>query len=139
MNFCYVDESGTPQIPGNTTHYVLAGISIPVWHWRNCDREINRLKAKYGLAQQEVHIAWMLRYYLEQKKIVGFEELSHADRRYEVGKIRNAYLIKLQREGKSKQYHNTKKSYRKTFPYVHLTHSERKSLILEIIMLKSAL
>lgn len=26
--FCYVDESGTLQIPGNTSHYVLCGISI---------------------------------------------------------------------------------------------------------------
>jgi len=132
MNFCYVDESGTPQIPGNTTHYVLAGISIPVWHWKNCDKEIDKLKRKYSLAGQEIHVAWMLRYYLEQQKVNNFEKLTYAQRRYEVGKIRNAHLITLQKEGKSKQYHRTKKSYRKTDPYVHLTHNERKDLILDI-------
>jgi len=132
MNFCYVDESGTPQIPGNTTHYILAGISIPVWHWRDCDKEIIRVKAKYDLADQEIHVAWMHRYYLEQKKVPDFENLPYSQRRYEVGKLRNAHLIKLQRGGKSKQYHQTKKSYRKTDPYIHLTHDERKSAILDI-------
>lgn len=48
--FCYVDESGTPQIPGNTSHYVLCGISIPVKDWKRCDVAINKIKAKYGLA-----------------------------------------------------------------------------------------
>ena len=24
--FCYIDESGTPQVPGNTSHYVLCGV-----------------------------------------------------------------------------------------------------------------
>ncbi|MBO4560892.1 MAG: DUF3800 domain-containing protein [Bacteroidaceae bacterium] len=37
--FCYIDESGTPQIPGNTSHYVLCGISIPVKYWKKCDRQ----------------------------------------------------------------------------------------------------
>ena len=45
MYLCYVDESGTPDIPGNTSHFVLAGISTPVWHWKNCDQEIRAIKA----------------------------------------------------------------------------------------------
>lgn len=44
--FCYVDESGTPQIPGNTSHYILCGISIPVKDWKKCDSAINKIKAK---------------------------------------------------------------------------------------------
>lgn len=36
--FCYIDESGTPQVPGNTSHYVLCGVSIPVKFWKKCDR-----------------------------------------------------------------------------------------------------
>jgi hypothetical protein len=37
MHFCYVDESGTSNIPGNTSHFVLAGLSIPIELWQNCD------------------------------------------------------------------------------------------------------
>jgi hypothetical protein len=33
MYLCYIDESGTPESSGNTSHFVLAGISIPIWHW----------------------------------------------------------------------------------------------------------
>ncbi len=44
MYICYVDESGTPDIPCNTSHFVLAGISIPVWHWKRCDSEIETIK-----------------------------------------------------------------------------------------------
>jgi len=38
MYLCYVDESGTPDIPGNTSHFVLDGIFTPVWHWKKCER-----------------------------------------------------------------------------------------------------
>ncbi|MBI4673586.1 MAG: DUF3800 domain-containing protein [Chloroflexi bacterium] len=54
MYLCYVDESGTPDIPGNTSHYVLAGVAIPVQFWRDCDRVIDSIKAKYDLADQEI-------------------------------------------------------------------------------------
>ena len=29
MHLCYNDESGMSGVPGNTSHYVLAGISVP--------------------------------------------------------------------------------------------------------------
>ena len=40
MYLCYIDESGTPDIPGNTSHYVLAGLSVPISYWKSCDKEI---------------------------------------------------------------------------------------------------
>jgi len=30
MILCYVDESGTPDIPGNTSHYILTGLSYNI-------------------------------------------------------------------------------------------------------------
>lgn len=42
--FCYIDESGTPEIPGNTSHYVLAGISIPIAYWKQCESKIHGIK-----------------------------------------------------------------------------------------------
>ncbi|MDP2982521.1 MAG: DUF3800 domain-containing protein [Candidatus Latescibacter sp.] len=48
MYLCYIDESGTPDIPGNTSHYILAGVSIPVQYWKDCDNDIENIKSKYG-------------------------------------------------------------------------------------------
>ena len=64
MYLCYIDESGTSSIPGNTSHFVLSGISVPIWHWRGADRDITAIKTKYGLSDAEIHTAWLLRKYL---------------------------------------------------------------------------
>ncbi len=55
MYLCHMDESGTPDIPGNTSHFILVGLSIPVWHWKKCDREIAQLKRKHFLGDEEIH------------------------------------------------------------------------------------
>ena len=68
MYICYIDESGTSAIPGNTSHFVLVGISIPVWQWKNCDREIEQIKDKFSLGGSEIHVGWMLRPYIEQNR-----------------------------------------------------------------------
>ncbi len=80
MYLCYMDESGTPDLPGNTSHFILVGLSIPVWHWKTCDREIAQLKREHSLGDEEIHCAWMLRRYLEQSKIKNFVKLKYDDR-----------------------------------------------------------
>jgi hypothetical protein len=55
MYFCYIDESGTPEIPGTSSHYVLCGISIPIDKWKKCDSQIHAIKKKYGLGEAEIH------------------------------------------------------------------------------------
>lgn len=132
MYLCYVDESGTSDIPGNTSHFVLAGISIPIWHWKDCDRAIEAIKRKYSLANLEIHVAWILRPYLEQSKILDFETLDHRQRMAQVGSLRKAELLRLQRSGNPSLYKQTRKNYQKTEDYVHLSHDERRKLILEI-------
>lgn len=132
MYLCYIDETGTSDIPGNTSHFVLAGLSIPVWHWKDCDREVSGIKAKYGLRDTEMHTAWMLRSYLEQSKIANFDSLTYVQRRYEVEKLRKVELLRLQRVGNSKQYRQTRKNYAKTQGYVHLSYDERRAFIKEI-------
>jgi len=129
---CYIDESGTPDIPGNTSHYVLAGLSTPVWHWRDCDRELRDIKAKYDLREAEIHTAWILRTYLEESKIKGFESMNYGDRRYEVEKLRKSELLRLQKSGNPMLYKRTRKNYRKTESYIHLSYVERKAFINEI-------
>ena len=63
MYLCYIDESGTSQIPGNTSHYILAGLAIPAKYWKKCDGDIFLLKRKWNLGETEINTAWMLRYY----------------------------------------------------------------------------
>lgn len=132
MYLCYVDESGTPDIPGNTSHYVLAGVAIPVQFWRDCDRVIDSIKAKYDLADQEIHVAWLLRSYPEQFKISGFEGLDYPQRRYQANAFRNGELLRLQRAKNISLYHQTKKNYAKTANYVHLTLQERRALVRDV-------
>lgn len=131
MILCYVDESGVPQIPGNSSHYVLAGLSIPASYWKKCDVDISQIKNSWDLSGAELHTGWILRPYLEQKLIQNFEKLSFFDRRTEVNKYRNTELLRLQTT-KSKRYHQQKKNFRQTDPYVHLTYKERQEFIGEI-------
>jgi hypothetical protein len=86
MYLCYVDESGTADIPGNTSHFVLAALSVPIWHWRNVDRSVSAILSRYDLADQEFHTAWVLRKYIEQSRIPGFESLNFAQRRAAVAR-----------------------------------------------------
>ncbi len=132
MYVCYVDESGTPDIPGNTSHFILAGISIPIWHWRGADSDISVILKRYGLAGQEFHTAWVLRRYLEQSRVPDFAKLNWHDRRVAVERLRNTYLLNLQKAGQIKLYRQAKKNFRHTAAYVHLTVDDRKSLTREI-------
>lgn len=132
MYLCYIDESGTPDIPGNTSHYILAGLSIPVEHWKTCDKEIEKVKSKYGLLDSEIHVAWILRSYQEQRKIEHFEKLSRGARRTEVVALRTAELLRLQRVGNGKLYRQTQKNFKQTASYIHLTHGERQKLMGEM-------
>lgn len=130
--FCYVDESGTPEVPGNTSYYVLAGLSIPISFWKKCEIGISKIKQKYDLQSLEVHTGWIVRKYLEQSKIVGFETMDYAQRRHEVLSRRKAELLKLQKSPNKNLYKQTRKNYRQTEGYIHLTHDERIAFIQEL-------
>lgn len=132
MYLCYIDESGTPEVPGTTTHFVLVGLSMPVWHWRDADREITRLLARYDLADEEFHTAWLLRNYQEQNQIPNFRTMDRAARRSAVQRFRAGELLRLQRAQNSKSYKQRKKDYRHTEAYIHLTQTERTALVREV-------
>jgi len=132
MYLCYIDESGTPELPGNTSHFVLCGIAIPIWHWSSVEKEIAPVKYKYGLQDAEIHTGWLIRPYSEQKKVADFTKLPHAQRRSEVESVRRAELLRLQRSKNKKTYTQIKKNYRQTEPYIHLTYDERCAFIEEI-------
>ncbi len=132
MYLCYLDESGTPDIPGNTSHYVLAGLAIPVQYWKECDHAIENIKQRYGLANKEIHVAWMMRSYLEQSKIADFDRLDYAQRRFQVTALRHAELFAPATAGNPSLYHQTRKNYQKTDDYVHLSYQERRNLLRDV-------
>lgn len=132
MYLCYIDESGTPELPGNSTHFVLAGFALPIWHWKAADREISSIMARHDLSNAEIHTAWMLRQYPEQDKIPNFENLDHDARRFAVRQIRNSHLLTAQKSKTNKIYNQALKNFRKTDAYIHLTKSERISVVREV-------
>jgi len=132
MYLCYMDESGISDSPGNTSHFVLAGLSIPIWHWKDCDREIEAIKKKYALEGSEIHVAWMMRPYIEQRRIKGFEGMDYEQRRSQVETYRKAELLRLQKSRRPRLYKQTRKNYRETESFIHLTYAERRSFTLEI-------
>lgn len=132
MYLCYIDESGTSDIPGNSSHYILAGLSIPISKWKECDNCIEKIKRSYRLESAEIHVAWMMRPYLEQTKIPDFANLNENQRRSAVQTYRIAELLRLQKSKNNKLYRQTRKNYQKTQPYVHLTYEQRKKAIYEI-------
>ena len=131
MYLCYIDESGTPEVPGNTSHFVLAGLSLPISYWRSADREISQILGRYELENEELHTAWMLRSYLEQSKISNFDQLDWFGRRSAVQQYRNRELLRLQKIG-SGPYRQAKKNYDQTKSYIHLTRHERVAAVRDV-------
>ena len=122
MILCYMDESGTPETPnqsGVTSHFVLVGLAIPVWHWKTCDDEIASLKQKYSLENVEIHCAWMTRRYSQQNTIKNFvhnfDKLGYEARRKEIEKLQNRNRLTWP----------NKKQRDRIYPYIHLTVDER--------------
>jgi hypothetical protein len=111
---------------------VLAGIAIPIERWREADASISAIMARYGLAGEELHTAWLLRKYLEQSRIDGFEAMDWDERRSQVARLRVAEIHRVRKLGIAKRNSQLKKVYRHTAPYIHLTLGERNRLAAEI-------
>lgn len=129
---CYVDESGTPDVPGTSSHFVLAGLAIPIERWQEADRAITAILQKYDLEDGEVHTAWLLRGYPEQGKIAGFEAMSRLERRAAVHRYRASELLRLRKLKSPKPARQAKKTYNHTEEYTHLTRDERRQAVIEI-------
>ena len=132
MLYRRIGNSGHSRKHHATTHYVLAGISLPIWHWHSADREISGILRRYDLSGEELHTAWILRSYVEQSRIPQFSQLSRERRRAAVERERNRELLRLQRSQNRRAYRQQKKNFLHTMPYIHLTRDERHRLIREV-------
>src|SRR5437867_3229034 len=94
MYFCYLDESGTPELQGQTSHFVFLGLAIPAAAWHTKDQRVASIKARYGLADSEIHTGYIARRFPEQEHIAGFEKMDSVQRRASVESERKNALIK---------------------------------------------
>lgn len=109
---------------------------MPDQFWKNHHRQLEAIKTRYGLEDAEIHVAWMMRPYVEQQAIVGFEAMSYSRRRSEISRARTAELLRIQKEN-NKRYKQVRKNYRQTDAYIHLTLAERQGLVKELANLVS--
>ncbi|MCB9665795.1 MAG: DUF3800 domain-containing protein [Alphaproteobacteria bacterium] len=128
MFICYVDESGVPQPDAGTSHFVLAGVAVPVAKWKRFDEALVTLKGRHKLGGMELHTAWMERFYPEQERIAGFAELSLDQRRSRTRQERKVDLGKAALRG-DRAVRSLAKNYAKTDSYIHLSHEERRSAV----------
>ena len=131
MYMCYLDESGTVENAG-TSHFVLVGMAVPEEFWKVAETQIAECKIQFNLSDEEVHTAWIARRYLEQESIPDFESMTGDERRKESVKKRELHLLRLAAHGTAKQLKDAKKNYRKTFPYLHLTYTQRMDLLRQL-------
>lgn len=129
MYICYLDESGTTEAGDSSLHFVLVGLAILAPAWKNKDAQIDAIKKRYSLENAEIHTAWMLREFSEQKVIPDFAAKDHATRRRLVIAQRTQNLAKPR---SNKAQKGLTLNYRKTAAYVHLTKAERKQCIEEL-------
>jgi hypothetical protein len=132
VHILYVDESGVEQLGAGTEHFVLVGLAIRGDLWKTQDALIEEIKRHYDLQGIEIHTAWMMRRYVEQDRIPGFEDLDRAARRTaaEQEVARRAGVLGVRGDaGKVKSY---RIESRKISPYLHLTLEERRRCLGEL-------
>ena len=132
LQLLYLDESGVPNLhETQTTHFALAGIAIPARTWAQKRDQMKQLVGRYGISQAEIHVAWLLGSYPEQRRVPAFESQAWPARRLEVEKVRRAVLAAIKAAGR-KPSKALRKKHRATAPYIHLTLPERQQLVADI-------
>jgi hypothetical protein len=132
MHFCYLDESGTPEIGAETSHFILLGLAIPACAWHPKDRRINAIKAKYGLQDVEVHTGYIARRFPEQEHITNFDKLDSVQRRTAMTAARAQVLVKAAALKVPSKLKQLKKLYAKTDAYTHLMLPQRTGLLRDL-------
>lgn len=129
MFICYLDESGTTEPGDSSLHFVLVGLAILASSWKDKDAQVDAIKRRYGLQDAEIHTAWMLREFSEQKAIPGFDGFDWEGRRRMAVAQRTQNLARPRSRSAQKAL---LLNYRKTVAYIHLTRDERQSCVAEL-------
>ena len=121
-----------PELGGGTSHFVFLGLSIQGETWRAKDDEIAAIKQRFGLANAEIHTAFLARRYLEQEQVPGFDTLGDADRRAAVRRARDQFLVAKAATRGLPAVQQDRRNFAKTADYIHLAHSERLDLLCQV-------
>ena len=76
MCLCSLNESGVPEIPANSTHFVLAAPSIPHERGRGANAATCSVFAKYGRCRAQLPTAWLLGTELDHTRTNGSEPIA---------------------------------------------------------------
>lgn len=88
--------------------------------------------SEFGLEDhEELHATLICKKYEEQEKIQGFRHLTWQQRKEAVEHLRSAKIDSI-KNGDAARLKATKKFFRQTQPYVHLTSGERRNLLVRI-------
>lgn len=131
MYICYMDESGVPLPGAGTSHFIMAGVVVPARRWKQYDADLTAVKNRHGLADVEIHTAWMARFYPEQERVGGFAGLSPSDRRDAVTRERAVDLARASMRG-PKAAQELRKNYQHTSPYIALTRDQRIAVLRDV-------
>jgi hypothetical protein len=107
----------------------LPGIASPAATWHQKDREVNGIKARYGLKDAEIHTGYIARRFPEQDHIVNFEQMDENQRRAAMVNERKNSLIKA---AALKTGEHLKKLHAKSVDYIHLSRAQRTTLLQEL-------
>jgi hypothetical protein len=132
MYLLYLDESGTKELKGGTSHFVFLGLGIPIEQWKAMDQDVLKIKSKYELQYTEIHTGWMLRKYVEQDHIADFASLDYIQRRSKAQEKMKETIRQSSKYKSARQMKEIKRNIYRTSPYIHLTIEERRKCIFEI-------
>ncbi len=132
MRIAYLDESGTPELSGDTSHFVLVAVAIDGHTWKAKDAQLDTIKAAFGLVGAEIHAGWMARRYPEQDVIPDFTRLTRDARWRAVNAAREATLLRRAALRGAQSVKEARKNFRKTEPYSHLTLTERWDVLRQV-------
>src|SRR5580765_6160925 len=94
VKIAYIDESGTPELTGATSHFVLLAVTLDAQKWKLRDQAIAEIKGRYGVEGAELHAGWMARKYVEQELVSGFAGLSSEERTLRALRKREELLLR---------------------------------------------
>jgi hypothetical protein len=132
VKIAYIDESGTPELTGSTSHFVLLAATIEAANWKAHDEAITAIKHAYGVSKAELHAGWMARRYVEQELIHDFSNSSREQRVVRAMRKRDELLLNRAARYGVERVRELRKNFTKTAPFLHLTHSERRALLAEV-------
>lgn len=122
-----MDASSVPEVTASPKLYGLVGVCVHEGTWFALESRIAGLKRRYSCSGErfELHATDLKANYTEQAAVAGFLDLDRDSRRASVRELRRQKLGKLNGD----RLKQLRAQHNRTDPFVHLSLTERESLI----------